>query len=151
MLAVVAAAQNDFRGTLGRVSEKRSDMSLVKSSLRLMDFDVKVSVGGQNPNILFAERVASSAMSHEQTERMGIAASRAISSSFRCARSESPTRCIPKARARSYGGSRTNMRPSRCWSSPWLAMCRFREREPRSDSRRASTRSPCEAGEKPEQ
>ncbi|MFM0140218.1 hypothetical protein [Caballeronia grimmiae] len=80
MLAVVAAAQTDFRGTLGRISEKGRDMSLIKSSLRLMDFDVKVGVGGYRPNMLFAERVASSMMNHEQAERMGTIASRAISS-----------------------------------------------------------------------
>lgn len=80
MLAVVAAAQTDFRGTLGRVSEQGHDMSLVESSLRLIDFDVKVGVGGDSPNMLFAERIDPSTMSREKAEQMGTVASRAISS-----------------------------------------------------------------------
>ncbi|GJH30385.1 hypothetical protein [Caballeronia novacaledonica] len=80
MLAVVAAAQTDFRGTLGRVSEHGQDMSLVESSLRLIDFDVKVGVGGNSPNMLFAERVSPSTMSRENAEQMGTVASRVISS-----------------------------------------------------------------------
>ncbi|SAL87624.1 hypothetical protein AWB74_08191 [Caballeronia arvi] len=80
MFAIVAAAQNDFRSTLGRFSEKGSDMSLYVSSLRLMDFDVKVGVGGGSPNMLFAERVVRSSMTLSEAERMGEAASRAVSS-----------------------------------------------------------------------
>ncbi|KXV10684.1 hypothetical protein CR51_08690 [Caballeronia megalochromosomata] len=80
MLAIVAAAQRDFRGTLGRVSEQGEDMSLVEYSLRLIDFDVKVGVGGNSPNMLFAERVAPSTMSRENAGQMGAVASRAINS-----------------------------------------------------------------------
>jgi hypothetical protein len=80
MLAIVAAAQTDFRSTLGSISEKGSDMSLFVSSLRLLDFDVKVGVGGSRPNMLFAERAVASSMTLDEAERMGEAASRAVSS-----------------------------------------------------------------------
>jgi hypothetical protein len=80
MLAVVAAAQTDFRSTLGHVTEKGDDMSLFASSLKLLDFDVKVGVGGNTPNMLFAERVSSSVMNFDDAGRMGDAASRALSS-----------------------------------------------------------------------
>jgi hypothetical protein len=80
MFAIVAAAQTDFRSTLSQISEKGSDMSLFMSSLRLMDFDVKVGVGGGSPNMLFAERVAAFTMTLDEAERMGEVASRAVSS-----------------------------------------------------------------------
>lgn len=80
ILAIVAAAQTDFRSTLGRITEAGSDMSLHATSLRLLDFNVKVGAGGEWPNMLFAERPASSAMSLDDAQSMGAAASRAISS-----------------------------------------------------------------------
>lgn len=80
MFAIVAAAQTDFRSTLGQISEKGGEMSLFVTSLRLMDFDVKVGVGGSIPNMLFAERTATSSMTLDEAERMGESASRVVSS-----------------------------------------------------------------------
>lgn len=80
ILAIVAAAQTDFRSTLGRISEKGRDMSLFVSSLQLMDFGVKVGVGRSGPNMLFAERIATFFMTLDEAERTGEAASRAVSS-----------------------------------------------------------------------
>jgi hypothetical protein len=45
-----------------------------------MGFDVKVGVGGSSPNMLFAERVATSFMTWDEAQRMAEAASRAVSS-----------------------------------------------------------------------
>jgi hypothetical protein len=80
ILAIVAAAQTDFRSTLGRISEKDNDMSLFVSSLQLMGFGVKVGVGRIGPNMLFAERIATSSMTVDEAEQAGEAASRVVSS-----------------------------------------------------------------------
>jgi hypothetical protein len=80
LLAAVNSAQRDFRNTIGAVAETGSDLVLYNSSLPLMDFSVKVGIGGSTPNMLFAERtVPSPNLTRRQAEEMGGAASRALS------------------------------------------------------------------------